>query len=68
MENMGKQILITGAGRGKTMLASLLASHYASKGIPYQVADVGSKKEVEKLKPLEEGFQIVVSNFPVLDS
>jgi len=60
---MGRQILITGNGRGKSYLASVLSSDYASKGVAHRVVHVGSQHEVKGLTPpLPGACLIVVSN------
>ncbi len=46
---MGKQILITGAGRGKSFIAELLAAKYASCGAPCEVVHVDCQPQAAVL-------------------
>jgi CO dehydrogenase nickel-insertion accessory protein CooC1 len=63
---MGKRILITGAGKGKSYLAALLAEKYASEGIECEVTHVDCAEQAAKLMPPESGYQLVVSNHVVV--
>lgn len=57
-----RQILITGPGLGKTLLASLLANHYGQSGFSHEVIHVGSRREAEGFTSTNLDFRIVVSN------
>jgi len=57
-----KIILINGAGRGKSFLASILAKEYLRNGIECQVEHVASQQEAESLTPPASGYLIIVTN------
>ena len=65
---MGKQILITGTGKGKSFLAALLAQKYASEGMVCEVTHVDCAEQAAELKPPATGYQVVVSNHVVVSA
>lgn len=62
---MARQVVITGTGRGKSMLALMLSSHYSAEGVEHEIIHVGSQAEAEAISEQAAGLQVIVSNVPL---